>query len=251
MPAVSASHGRGGPGGIVGRVALFFGLLSPALAIGGAFAASAATVEPLVGFLVFALSIPVAGLAILVSLIALVRARGDRNPPARRKGLAAITLSVLVLAALSGLVLPAADYPRINDISTDLEDPPAFVTALTFGPNAGKDMSYPVAFVSEQRRGYPTLGPVNLRLTPEDAFERARSALASLPSTTITDTDPEAGRIEAICVSRVFHFVDDVVVRVRSTDDGSRVDVRSKSRDGQGDLGVNANRIEHLFAILH
>jgi uncharacterized protein (DUF1499 family) len=42
----------------------------------------------------------------------------------------------------------------------------------------------------------------------------------------------------------VFRFVDDVLVRVRPADGGGAlVDVRSKSRDGRGDLGVNAARI--------
>jgi uncharacterized protein (DUF1499 family) len=34
-----------------------------------------------------------------------------------------------------------------------------------------------------------------------------------------------------------------VVIRVRSADGGSRVDVRSLSRVGVGDVGTNANRI--------
>jgi uncharacterized protein (DUF1499 family) len=55
--------------------------------------------------------------------------------------------------------------------------------------------------------------------------------------------DPAAGTLEANETTRLFHFVDDVVVRVRPSDGGSVVDVRSKSRDGRGDMGVNAKRI--------
>jgi uncharacterized protein (DUF1499 family) len=36
-------------------------------------------------------------------------------------------------------------------------------------------------------------------------------------------------------------------VRVRPEGSGSRVDVRSKSRDGKGDLGANAKRIERFL----
>ena len=44
--------------------------------------------------------------------------------------------------------------------------------------------------------------------------------------------------------TRIFRFVDDVVVRVRPAEGGGAiVDVRSKSRDGRGDLGANAARI--------
>jgi uncharacterized protein (DUF1499 family) len=44
-------------------------------------------------------------------------------------------------------------------------------------------------------------------------------------------------------VTRIFRFVDDIVVRVRPSNGGSIVDVRSKSRDGRGDMGANAARI--------
>jgi len=66
------------------------------------------------------------------------------------------------------------------------------------------------------------------------------------------DASKTEGRIEAVAVSRVFRFADDIVVRIRpSADGGSRVDIRSRSRDGKGDLGVNAQRIDNLLTILH
>ena len=71
-----------------------------------------------------------------------------------------------------------------------------------------------------------------------------------MPGWTITAVDPEKGLIEAVSVSRVFGFADDVVVRIRPEGTGSRVDVRSKSRDGQGDLGANAARIRAYVAAL-
>jgi uncharacterized protein (DUF1499 family) len=52
--------------------------------------------------------------------------------------------------------------------------------------------------------------------------------------------------IEATDTSRVFRFVDDIAVRIRSDANGSRIDVRSKSREGKGDLGANAARIRKL-----
>ena len=57
------------------------------------------------------------------------------------------------------------------------------------------------------------------------------------------NVDESAGRIEAYDTSRVFHFVDDVVIRVRGEGTDSRVDMRSRSRDGLGDSGVNAKRV--------
>ena len=40
------------------------------------------------------------------------------------------------------------------------------------------------------------------------------------------------------------------VIEVRPGDHGSVVAMRSKSRDGKGDIGANAKRIEALFAQL-
>ena len=42
-------------------------------------------------------------------------------------------------------------------------------------------------------------------------------------------------------------FEDDVIVRVRPDEGGTRVDVRSISRVGRSDLGKNAARIEAYF----
>ncbi len=46
-------------------------------------------------------------------------------------------------------------------------------------------------------------------------------------------------------------FTDDTVVRVAEADSGSRIDVRSASRHGRSDLGVNAARIRTYLAALH
>jgi uncharacterized protein (DUF1499 family) len=55
--------------------------------------------------------------------------------------------------------------------------------------------------------------------------------------------DRTAGRIEATDTTFWFGFKDDVVVRIHPADGGSRIDVRSLSRVGGGDIGTNAARI--------
>jgi uncharacterized protein (DUF1499 family) len=78
-----------------------------------------------------------------------------------------------------------------------------------------------------------------------------RDALENLPNVRVTYASVKEGRIEAIAVSRLFRFVDDVVVRIRPVPEGSRIDIRSRSRVGKGDMGVNAQRIESILATLH
>ena len=67
----------------------------------------------------------------------------------------------------------------------------------------------------------------------------------------VTHQSPEDGTIEAVATTPLFGFQDDVVLRVRpGLRDGSRVDIRSKSRDGRGDIGANAARIRAFVARL-
>ncbi|MFZ2004970.1 MAG: DUF1499 domain-containing protein, partial [Stellaceae bacterium] len=67
---------------------------------------------------------------------------------------------------------------------------------------------------------------------------------------TIVKSDPEAGVIDAYDRSFWFGFADDVAIRVTAADKGSRVDIRSGSRQGRGDFGVNAARVRGFLAAL-
>jgi uncharacterized protein (DUF1499 family) len=51
--------------------------------------------------------------------------------------------------------------------------------------------------------------------------------------------------------TRWFGFKDDVVIRIQARGpDSAVVDVRSKSRVGKGDVGVNAARVRQYFRAL-
>jgi uncharacterized protein (DUF1499 family) len=79
-------------------------------------------------------------------------------------------------------------------------------------------------------------------VAPNIAFERAKGAIEEM-GWQIVREDPSAGRIEAVATTLWFGFKDDVVIRVAADGAGSRIDIRSKSRVGVGDLGTNAQRI--------
>jgi uncharacterized protein (DUF1499 family) len=76
--------------------------------------------------------------------------------------------------------------------------------------------------------------------------------LAKVRGWEIAVVDPIEGRMEATETSRFFAFKDDVVIRVRPTEDGtgSIVDMRSISRVGVSDLGMNAKRVRSFIADL-
>ncbi len=81
------------------------------------------------------------------------------------------------------------------------------------------------------------------RRPPDLVFERALGIARDL-GWSIVAAVPEEGRIEASDRSFWFGFIDDVVIRIRSHPSGSLVDIRSASRAGVSDLGVNAARIQ-------
>ncbi|MCX5739852.1 MAG: DUF1499 domain-containing protein [Proteobacteria bacterium] len=84
--------------------------------------------------------------------------------------------------------------------------------------------------------------PLALRVPVERAWPQLRDAVALLPRTRIVESGD--GYLRAEATSRLFRFVDDLeVLHVPGT---ARIDVRSASRAGYSDLGVNRARVESL-----
>jgi uncharacterized protein (DUF1499 family) len=99
-----------------------------------------------------------------------------------------------------------------------------------------------------QRAAYPDLRPLAVDRAPADAFDSALAAAREM-GWQIIATDAALGRIEATASTPWFGFNDDVVIRVTSVEGGgSRIDIRSASRIGRGDLGANARRIRAYLA---
>lgn len=115
----------------------------------------------------------------------------------------------------------------------------------------GRDLAYPADFAAVQQACCSDLHPARLKVPPRDALERARRVAERMPGWTITATDADGGTIEAVDVTRVFGFQDDIVIRVRPEGAAeSRVDMRSKSRVGRGDMGTNVRRIRAYITAL-
>jgi uncharacterized protein (DUF1499 family) len=92
---------------------------------------------------------------------------------------------------------------------------------------------------------------LTLRLPAAQAYARALAVAVDMPAWQILRADAAALEIEAVATSALFRFKDDVVIRLRPEGaDAVRVDVRSKSRDGKGDIGANTTRIREVLARL-
>jgi uncharacterized protein (DUF1499 family) len=173
-----------------------------------------------------------------------------RNAGGRGRAWFALAVGLSMLGLVVRGASPGAGLPRINDITTSPDDPPTFEQAQRDPATSARDYSYPAGFAAQQRPAYPDLAPIALAVPPDRAFDAAQQALEKL-GMRVTLAERDRGLLEAQDESYLFRFVDDVSIRVRSgASGGSIVDIRSKSRDGQGDVGANARRIRAIAAEL-
>jgi uncharacterized protein (DUF1499 family) len=172
----------------------------------------------------------------------------------RRRVPTAVALVALVIG-LTAAAIPyawqrrAQNVPPIHDISTDLDNPPAFEAIVPLRDDAANTLERPPMLAAQQREGYPGLAPVTLSMPPAQAFDRAL-AVAQDNGWDIVTADKASGRIEATDTTFWFGFKDDVAVRLTPWGAGTRVDVRSASRVGRSDVGTNARRIEAFLDAL-
>jgi uncharacterized protein (DUF1499 family) len=186
-------------------------------------------------------------LGLLAASVSLMGAVAARAGTARRGFIPAVTgliVALVVVGVLWQWKLTAQRVPPIHDITTDTENPPAFVAILPLRADAPNPAAYGGPTVAaEQHKGYPDLSPLSLPVPPALAFERALKSARDM-GWTIVDSNPAEGRIEATDTTFWFGFKDDIVVRIGESNGGSRIDVRSVSRVGRSDVGTNASRIE-------
>jgi len=164
----------------------------------------------------------------------------------RAGGLGITMLGIALSLPLSGLGawfdISARLTPPINDISTDITDPPVFW--FTVIPT-----DYPPANAAPQRAAYPDVQPLTLPM-PMDAAFNAALALVQARGWQVLSADREAAQIEAIATSPLFAFQDEVALRLVPEGEETRIDMRSRSRLGQIDRGANARRIKTFLSDL-
>lgn len=200
------------------------------------------------GFLILRWAFFGALAAAALSLLGLLVASFDRG--ALLAGLAGLVIGLAFAYVPWQWKQTAESVPYIHDITTDTDNPPDFVAAATLRKEGDHPITYdgPEAAI-QQREGYPDLVPLVTQTPKDQVFEAAKATLIAM-GLKLSDADPASGRIEATQKSFWYGFTDDVVVRVAESPEGTRVDVRSKSRVGRSDLGQNAKRIRTFLAKL-
>ena len=106
--------------------------------------------------------------------------------------------------------------------------------------------STPNCVCSQSEDAGHKIEPLTYKSTPQVAFTQLKQAIESQPRTKIITQSPNY--LYAEFTSAIMKFVDDVEFYL---DEGAKViHVRSASRLGQSDLGVNRKRIETIRAKL-
>ena len=227
----------------VARVSLALGGTGAALFVLGPLLIQVDALSSYAGFRFFMLGAMLGLIALLLGAIGLWQTRSASGRGGRSRAVAGAVLGAATTAIVLFTAGSARDLPPINDITTNPDDPPVFRAAGDLPANRDRDLAYPgEEFASRQRAAYPDLLPIRVEINPDEALGRARRVIREL-GWELTGEDPSAGILEALDVTHVFRFVDDVVIRIRPSSGGAVVDLRSKSRDGRGDMGANATRI--------
>ncbi len=174
---------------------------------------------------------------------------------------AGMAIGALYAGWVLKFVFAALSVPAIHDVSTDLADPPQFTVIAIRKDNLDaipgidnpdmKGLNPTQRWTLLHQKAFGDIRAVRINEPVAQVIAKAER-LAKARGWQILLSSPEQGRLEATETSRFFGFKDDVVLRVRPTEtgDGSIVDMRSISRVGQSDLGVNAKRVRSFLADL-
>lgn len=190
----------------------------------------------------------IALVALVLGLAALLVCAFNRRT---RPALAAVLVMGLTLAMLAvpmHYAQRAQSSPTLNDITTNLEQAPAFNALAEQRRAAPNGLDYPgESSARQQRLAYPDIKPLTVNASAGTVAE-AVQAEANKAGWSIANQSDQ--RLEAVATSFWFGFKDDIVIAWTSRDGETTVDMRSASRVGVSDLGTNARRIGDFMAAL-
>ncbi len=144
--------------------------------------------------------------------------------------------------------------PPIHEVTTDFDNPPAFVDVVPL--RVAAEAANPPEYVAKierfgrtfdvmqmQKDNYPDIQPLQFENTNyEEVYAKALAGVEEM-NWTLVSANPQTGRIEAYDKTPWMGFIDDVVIRVEAQPMAYEIDIRSKSRVGFGDVGANAKRV--------
>lgn len=142
-----------------------------------------------------------------------------------------VVLALLVLLLLWGVVVylaSSAPAPEVRLVAGQLRPCPATPNCVSSESSAPESHIAPLRFAG----------------SAEQAWADLRAAIQQAGGTIVAERD---GLLWATFTSRLFRFVDDVEFRL--AEEEGVIQLRSASRVGQSDMGVNRKRVERLRAL--
>ncbi|OYE05548.1 DUF1499 domain-containing protein [Nostoc sp. 'Peltigera membranacea cyanobiont' 232] len=146
----------------------------------------------------------------------------------RKQFLRSIIFAILI-TLISSLIFPAATWAASSSLGVDnghLSSCPASDNCV----------------VSQNADSKQTINPITYHLDRNAAREILLKVISVVPRTEIVEQTPNY--IHALSKSRIFKFVDDVEFYLPPNE--SVIHLRSASRVGESDLGVNRRRMEQI-----
>ncbi|WP_025564389.1 DUF1499 domain-containing protein [Psychromonas sp. SP041] len=209
------------------------------------FGSSIGLWEPIVGFGASRSYNNILGYIVIVSAtISLVFTLYGKQFKSAVKSLIALVLGLMILGpAIANIINEPTRYPPIHDITTDTQTPPQFIFLTDQRPGSKNTLVYGGEEIAQQQlKAFPNIKPLISNLSAGQAYDKAVT-IANSMGWQIVAKNADLYTLEATARTAFFNFADDVVIRVSPEESGSRIDIRSVSRIGRGDRGVNAKRI--------
>ena len=238
-------------GSRLSRIGIWTAAAGVVLAALSGLGARAGFLSPFQSMGAFALGSLLLLVALVTAGVGLLRSGGTAGTASAPATWLALLAGLAVTANNGILMVNARGAPPIHDITTDTDNPPAFVAVV---PLRAVDARNPPEYsgpesAAAQKAAFPDLKPLFIARPANVVFAAARDVVNE-KGWTLVDANEAEGRIEATAETGWVRFKDDVVIRIQPGRDQTRVDVRSKSRVGRGDMGTNARRVRDYLGAL-
>lgn len=193
---------------------------------------------------IFKISVVLAILVFIYSLQLFFKDKTGKSP------FVLMVTSIYMLGVL-GLWMYVGASPQVSDVSTDLENPPAFVNALNLPENMNQDLSFSDLNKQTVLSNYPKLVGLKINKPIEETYAKILELVPKQHGFKVTYQNDSQKTLEFTADHRFFKFQDDVVIRLTEVAEGQTlIDMRSKSRLGRSDQGANARRIILFYDLL-
>ncbi|MCZ2722287.1 DUF1499 domain-containing protein [Marinomonas sp. 15G1-11] len=199
--------------------------------------------EPVTGFSLLMKSVFASIVLSLAAFLSVFRCPCEKGSNSKFVFCLAAFIPLLYGLFWIGFYFSKSGLPQLSDISTDIETPPSYIHVPMIRTLSENSTFYDEKTIRTQLKHYPNVKPAFSVLPSAEIFQEVL-LLIEEKGWELVEAYPEAGVVEATARTPVFGFRDDVVLRIREEHNLTRIDMRSSSRVGKGDWGMNAERIK-------